>query len=178
MTPARPGNILQWALWSRARALALAAGILILAGTVIALAAPGGQAAAPRAAPTASRPLPAASPASPPPAPPSPAGTAPPAPAAAVKAGEEFAAAWADHAPGWLARASRYATPALAAQLAVIRPGMLPATRVTGPAAVTATAPGTVDLTVPTDAGPAAVTVRHAGRAWRADSVMLTGTGN
>jgi hypothetical protein len=95
-----------------------------------------------------------------------------------VAAGEDFTAAWTDHGAGWLARADRYATPQLAAQLAGIRPAMLPATRVTGAAQVTGQAPGTVHLSVPTDAGPVLVTVRLAGSSWLADSVMLARTGD
>ena len=98
-----------------------------------------------------------------------------PAPAAAVAAGEDFAAAWASPGPGWLPRAARYATPQLAAQLALDQPAQaqMPATRVTGPARVTAQAPGAVTLSVPTDAGPARVTVRRDGGRWLADAVTL-----
>lgn len=74
----------------------------------------------------------------------------------------------------------RDTTPGLDAQLDGIQYGMLPATRVTGPPRVTGTAPRIVDLTVPTDAGPADITMRQVrpGAPFRADSVSLTMEGD
>ena len=172
---------LEWLLWSRKRVFLLSAtvlAVLIVAGQAIAMTARHNGGAGPPTPPPrppaasapAARPAPQGQPAS--------ARPARPAPAAAVSAGEDFTAAWAGHAAGWPAAADRYATPRLAAQLARTSPVMLPATRVTGPARVTGQAPGTVHLSVPTDAGPALVTVRFAGGRWLADSVMLARTGD
>ena len=173
-------------LWTRRRAALSAVAVLVAlaflvqAGSLVARPRGSGGSPAPPASPQPAASASAASQSAGPTAqPPGPAQAAPaPALAAAVAAGEEFTAAWADHAPGWPARASRYATPRLAAQLARTSQAMLPATRVTGPARVTGLAPGTVDLSVPTDAGPALVTLRLTRGRWAADSVMLAWEGN
>ena len=100
------------------------------------------------------------------------------APAAAVRVGRDFATAWVSHRPGWAAQLRRYATAGLAAQLTAGDHTYLPATAVTGPAtAVTVTA-GSVTVMVPTNAGPAAVTVVRSGGRWRAAAVHLTRAGD
>jgi hypothetical protein len=79
--------------------------------------------------------------------------------------GQQFAAAWVTHAPGWQTQASRYATPALAARLSKPTGGHSRAAAITGPAAVAREAAGTVTVTVPRTAGAAVITiVRSAGR--------------
>ena len=98
--------------------------------------------------------------------------------AAAVRVGREFATAWVSHRPGWAAQLRRYATTGLAAQLTAGDHAYLPATAVTGPAtAVTVTA-GSVTVMVPTNAGPAAVTVVRSGGRWLAAAVHLTRAGD
>jgi hypothetical protein len=170
-------TLLTWLLWSPRHA-ALAAAATLAAAAAVAWAVPR---AGPAARTPASAPPPAAATAAarapaPPPSRPAPAA----APAAAVTAGEDFAAAWASPGPGWLARTARYATPQLAARLALAEPALadMPVTRVTGPARVTARAPGTVTLSVPTDAGPALVTVLRAGGRWLAGAVTLAREGS
>lgn len=163
---------LERALWTRRRAALAGAAVLLALAAAVAAAA-----AAPHGGPRAGAP-PTAAAARPRPAAARPAAAAPAAPRAAVAAAEGFAAAWADPAPGWLARVRPLATPRLAAQLAAAGNALLPVTRVTGAALVTGQAAATVDLSVPTDAGPALVTVRYAAGAWRADSVMLAREGS
>jgi hypothetical protein len=100
-------------------------------------------------------------------------------PAAAVEAAANFAAAWVTRGPGWGQRIRQYATSTLTGQLSHTDLAANPATKVTGPPHVTGHAHATVHLSVPTDAGPALVTVirDHRGR-WRAESVMLARTGS
>ena len=169
---------LERVLWTRrSAALAVVLALAAAAAATIAVTTPGGHARPSPAAPASgSRPAPPSRPAVPPPSPPAP--SAVPVPPAAVTAAQQFAAAWASPGAGWLDRVRRYATPRLAAQLAASGDALLPATRVTGPARVTGQGPGTVNLAVPTNAGPALVTVRYAGGAWRADSVLLQDEGN
>jgi hypothetical protein len=145
----------EWVLWSRRR---LAVTVCILALLVIVT---GRVARADRSqhAPQASRsatahPSPASSASAPPataPAPdapvPVPSGSGP---AGALVAGQQFAAAWVTHAPGWQTQARRYATPALAAQLGKPTRGHSPAAAITGPAAVASEVAGTVTVAVPT----------------------------
>lgn len=178
MWPEYARAALERVLWTRrSAALAVVLVLAAVAAVTIAVTAPGGHAGpAPSAPASGSRPAPPSRSARPAPSPP--ASSAVPVPPAAVTAAAEFAAAWASPGPGWLDQVRRYATPRLAAQLAASGDALLAATRVTGPARVTGQAPGTVNLSVPTNAGPALVTVRYAGGAWRADSVMLAAEGN
>lgn len=98
-------------------------------------------------------------------------------PQAAIDAGENFAAAWVSRGPNRAALIQQIATPQLAAQLATEDNALNPATRVTGAPVVASTEHGTVDLSVPTDAGPAAISVVLTGGQWLASSVMLEHTG-
>jgi hypothetical protein len=100
------------------------------------------------------------------------------APPAAVLAGENFTAIWVTRGPGWLARLRPVVTAQLAAQFNGQSPAWNPATRVTGPATVTSRSAQAVNLSVPTDAGPALVTVSLGHGQWLASSVMLARTGN
>jgi uncharacterized lipoprotein YmbA len=86
--------------------------------------------------------------------------------------------AWVSRGTGWASRLRPYTTAQLEAQLSHTDPAWNPATAVTGPATVTSEIPGTVSLAVPTDAGPALVTVRLAGGRWLATGVMLARTGD
>jgi hypothetical protein len=86
--------------------------------------------------------------------------------------------AWVDSGRGWAARLRPLATAQLAAQLGQTSNAYDPATAITGSATVTTQAPGTVSLTVPTDAGPALVTMRLVHSHWLAAAVMLARTGN
>jgi len=101
-----------------------------------------------------------------------------PALAAATRAGRDFAAAWVSQRPGWAARLRRYATPGLAAQVTARGHGYLPATAVTGPAAVVRETAGSVTVSVPTNAGPAVITVVHSDAAWLAAAVYLARVGD
>jgi len=185
--------VLRFLFWNRWRPVVAAAALIIVIA-VIARAASGGAhghspggshprpaatATAPASSPAPSPPAATASPAAAalPSAPPQPAVTGPP-PPAALAAARQFMAAWVSSGPGWASRLRPYATAQLDAQLSDTNPKWSPATAVTGPAAVTSQAPGTVSLTVPTDAGPALVTVRLTGGRWLAAAVMLARTGD
>jgi hypothetical protein len=100
------------------------------------------------------------------------------APQAAIAAGENFAAAWVSRGADRAALIQAMATPQLAAQLATEDNTLNPATKVTGVPVVTSAEAGLVDLSVPTDAGPAAVSVVQSGGQWLASSVMLEETGS
>lgn len=101
-----------------------------------------------------------------------------PALAAATRAGRDFAAAWVSQRPGWAARLRRYATPGLAAQATSGDHDYLPATAVTGPPAVVGETAGSVTVSVPTNAGPAVITVVHSGAGWLAAAVHLARVGD
>ena len=97
--------------------------------------------------------------------------------AGALMTGQQFAAAWVSHAPGWQTQARRYATPALAAELGKPTRGRWHAAAVTGPAAAAGEAAGSVTVTVPTTAGAAVITVvRSAGR-WLAGAARYAAPG-
>ena len=98
--------------------------------------------------------------------------------AAAVRVGLDFAMAWVSHRPGWAAQLRRYATAGLAAQLSAGDHTYLPATAVTGSATVAGETAGSVTVMVPTNAGPAAVTVVRTGGRWLAAAVHLTRAGD
>jgi hypothetical protein len=99
-------------------------------------------------------------------------------PGDALVVGQQFAAAWVTHAPGWQAQARRYATPSLAAQLGQPTSGHWRAAAITGPAAVAGEAAGTVTVTVPTTTGAAVITVvRSAGR-WLAAAARYAPPGH
>jgi 2-oxoglutarate decarboxylase len=171
----------QWLLWNRRRfcaAVAIAVVFLALAARL----AGGSQAAAPspaaRREPAAARTIPAASATgTQAPATTSPAAAPPAAPAAAAAAAAHFAAAWVSHGQARAARLRATASVALAAQLIGQNPARDLATRVTGSAAGTQLSPVSASLTVPTNAGPALITVRLIRGRWVATSVLLAATG-
>jgi hypothetical protein len=98
--------------------------------------------------------------------------------AAAIRAGREFATAWVSHRPGWATQVRWYATAGLAAQVRAGDHTYLPATAVTGPATAVRETAGSVTVLVPTNAGPAAVTVIRSGGRWLAAAVHLTRVGD
>jgi hypothetical protein len=97
---------------------------------------------------------------------------------AATRDGQDFATAWVSRRPGWDTRLRRYATPTLAAQVTAGGHGYLPATGVTGRATLIRKTAGSVTVSVPTNAGPAVITVILAGGKWLADSVHLARVGD
>ena len=181
--------VLRVLFWSRWRPVAAAA-VLIIVIAIIARLASGGAhghspgSGHPRPAATAtapaSSPPPAAAAASAaalPSASPQPTVTGP-APVTALAVAAQFMSAWVNHGPGWMSRLRPYASGQLAAQLSNVSPAWIPATAVTGAAAVTSQAPGTVSLAVPTNAGPVLLTLRLIRGQWLADSVMLAQAGD
>jgi hypothetical protein len=173
--------------WTRRRVGLIIVGLfalLVIGGQLASAGARSAQHAAarpthtvqPAAAPTTAQPAAPRPSSSPPSVPSSPPPS--PAPPAALRAGQSFATAWVSRRPHWAARLRPYVTAQLAAQLAGQQPKFNPATRVTGQATVTGAAPSTVDLSIPTDAGPALVTVHQRHGRWRAESVMLARTGD
>src|SRR5690348_2241424 len=113
----------EWVLWSRRR-LAVTVSILALLVIVTGRVARADHSQhAPQASPPATdHPSPASRASAPPATAPVPSGSGP---GGALVAGQQFAAAWVTHAPGWQTQARRYATPALAAQLGKPTPGPL-----------------------------------------------------
>ena len=98
---------------------------------------------------------------------------------AALLTGEQFAAAWVSHAPGWKRQARRYATPALATRLTAAARSRWHPAAVTGPAAAAGEqAPGTITVTVPTTAGVALITVVRSAGGWLVSAARLTGAGH
>lgn len=172
----------EWVLWSRRR-LTMTVCILALLVVVTGRVARADHSQhAPQASPLATaHPSPVSSASAPPataPAPdapvPVPSGSGP---GGALVTGQQFAAAWVSHAPGWQTQARRYATPALAAELGKPTRGRWPAAAVTGPAAAAGEAAGSVTVTVPTTAGAAVITVvRSAGR-WLAAAARYAAPG-
>jgi hypothetical protein len=98
--------------------------------------------------------------------------------ARAVAAAERFTAAWVSRRPGWAGNVRRYATSALAGAVTQGDHAFVPATAVTGAAAAIAVSAGSVTVSVPTDAGPALVTMVPAGPGWLASAVRMARTGN
>ena len=98
---------------------------------------------------------------------------------AALTTGEQFAAAWVSHAPGWERQARKYATRALATRLtAAAQPGWH-AAAVTGPAAAAGEqSPGSITVTVPTTAGVALITVVQSADGWLVSAARFTGAGH
>ena len=172
----------EWVLWSRRR---LAVTVCVLALLVIVTGrvarAHHSQPAPQSRPPATAHPSPASRVSAPPATAPAPDAPVPvpssSGPGGALVAGQQFAAAWVTHAPGWQAQARRYATPALAAQLGQPTGGHSRAAAITGPAAVAGEAAGTVTVTVPTTAGAAVITVvRSAGR-WLAAAARYAPAG-
>lgn len=183
--------MLRWLFWNRRRPLlvlsALIAGIAIVgrlsgcgAASPAPAPAPSSAAASSFVAAAASAPSPSMSP-----SPAQPAASAPvasasggPAPAAALQDARAFLQAWASRTAGRAAAIRATATPQLAAQVTGPAAGLAPATEIDGPVTVTGQDAGTVSVSVPTNAGPALLTVRLDGGRWLAAQVMLAGTGD
>jgi hypothetical protein len=171
----------EWVLWSRRRlavTLCILALLVIVTGRVA--RASRSQPAPQSRPPVTAHPSPASRVSAPPATAPAPDAPVPvpssSGPGGALVAGQQFAAAWVTHAPGWQAQARRYATPALAAQLGTPTKGHQRAA-ITGPAAVAGETAGTVTVTVPTTAGAAVITVvRSAGR-WLAEAAHYAPSG-
>ena len=99
-------------------------------------------------------------------------------PAAALQAARAFLQAWVSRTAGRAAAIRATATPQLAAQVTGPGAALAPATAIDGPLTVTGQAAGTVSLSVPTNAGPALLTVRLDGSRWLAAQVSLARTGD
>lgn len=186
--------LLRWLFWNRHRPVLVLAALLIAVAVLGRLSGCGagspGNASVPASPPavTASTSIavagaapsaahgaqPAAFPARPPA---TPAGTGL-VPAEALDAARAFLRAWVSHAGDRAARIRATATPQLAAQVTGPAASLAPATALTGPVTVTGQAAGTVNVSVPTNAGPALLTVRITGGRWLAAQVMLARTGN
>lgn len=119
----------------------------------------------PSTAPTTSGPLPTRLP-----APPSPS-TAAPDPQA-LDIAVRWTTAWANHPAGvstyqWLQGMRPYTTEEYMTIMESIDPANVPATKVTGPATAISAVAGSIDVRVPTDGGPLAVTLIKTGDGWR-----------
>jgi hypothetical protein len=177
--------LLRWLFWNRRRPLlvlaALVVGLAIVGrvsgcGTASTTPAPSSSSAAATVA--AAAPAPSPSPDQPAAAAPSPPASAGPAPAAALQAARAFLQAWVSRAAGRAAAIGATATPQLAAQVTGPAAALAPATAIDGPLTVAGQAAGTVSLSVPTNAGPALLTVRLDGSRWLAAQVSLARTGD
>jgi hypothetical protein len=115
--------------------------------------------------PTTSGPLPTRLP-----APPSPS-TAAPDPQA-LDVAVRWTSAWANHPAGvstyqWLQGMRPYTTEEYMTIMESIDPANVPATKVTGPATAISSVAGSIDVRVPTDSGPLAVTLIKTTDGWR-----------
>ena len=180
-----------WALWNWRRLGLTLSGLAVLTLAVAQLAhapaspgpvhaPPGRSRASPAPRPAGATPTARASshvgPASPPGATPGPGGSGL---GAALLTGEQFAAAWVSHAPGWKRQARRYATPALATRLTAATRSRWHPAAVTGPAAAAGEqAPGTITVTVPTTAGVALITVVRSAGGWLVSTARFAGAGH
>jgi len=104
------------------------------------------------------------------PAPPSPS-TAAPDPQA-LDIAVRWTTAWANHPAGvstyqWLQGLRPYTTEEYMTIMESIDPANVPATKVTGPATSISAVAGSIDVRVPTDGGPLAVTLIKTGDGWR-----------
>jgi hypothetical protein len=98
--------------------------------------------------------------------------------AAAVRTGREFATAWVSPQRGWARQVRQYANRGLTAQVTAGDHAYLPATAITGPPTVIGETAASVVISVPTNAGPAVVTVVRSGTGWLAAAVHLTRVGD
>lgn len=187
MTGASLSRAARWPLWSwrnlvitTIATLALLAGVGRLTDTLSADSSSSSSAVGPSSAPT----VPAASlPATSPPS--GPATTAAPttsAPLAATPASKgspvdvatALVTAWAKPGEGesqWLAGMKPWATADLVSSMAGTDPTQVPATKVTGDAALRAIKARTATVSVPTDGGRVAVELVQQSGAWKADSL-------
>lgn len=115
--------------------------------------------------PTTSSPLPTRLP-----APPSPSTAAPDPDALDVAV--RWTSAWANHPAGvstyqWLQGMRPYTTEEYMTIMESIDPANVPATKVTGPATAISSVAGSIDVRVPTDGGPLAVTLIKTTEGWR-----------
>ena len=104
------------------------------------------------------------------PAPPSPS-TAAPDPAA-LDVAVRWTTAWANHPAGvstyqWLQGMRPYTTEEYMTIMESIDPANVPATKVTGPATAISSVAGSIDVRVPTDSGPLAITLIKTDAGWR-----------
>lgn len=192
---ARP--LISWLFWNRRRpvlALILLLAVIGLAGRLAGCGTTATQpAAASRPAPTAFEPSPGPAPSGvfTPSAAPTATATAAepsqpsPAPSAATQdsaaplaAARAFLTAWASRDASRTARIRAAATPRLAAEVTGPGTALAPVTRITGPVTVTSRTATSVNVTAPTDAGPALLTVRLAGGQWKAAQVTLAQAGD
>jgi hypothetical protein len=115
---------------------------------------------------------------------PSAASTSPPSPSAStssrtdasspVSVAEAFVTAWAHTTGGetaWLAGMKPWATAALVGSLTGTDPAQVPASRVTGDAALTSTEGSSASVSVPTDGGRIAVGLVSQAGGWKASSL-------
>jgi len=165
-------------LWTRRRLTVTVCLVLAAGFAAIRITHAAGPSGAPAPAPAGpahhSRPAPA--PASPPAAAP---GTGGDGLGAALLTGEQFAAAWVSHAPGWQRQARRYATPTLAARLTAAADARWHPAAVTGPAAAAGEqSPGIITVTVPTTAGVALITIVRSPGGWLVSAARFAGAGH
>jgi hypothetical protein len=163
----------------------LAVGVAVLAIAVAKLSGPAPRAAAapsttdtsasttqnvapptdPSTAPTTSTPMQTRLP-----APPSPSSAAPD--PAALDVAVRWTSAWANHPSGvstyqWLQGMRPYTTEEYMTIMESIDPANVPASKVTGPATAISSVAGSIDVRVPTDSGPLAVTLIKTTEGWR-----------
>lgn len=186
MTGTSLSRAARWPLWSwrnlaitAIATLAMLAGVGRLTDALSANSASSSSAVGPASAPT----IPAASlPATSPPSgsvtTPAPTTTAPSATPASkgspVEVATGLVTAWAKPAEGesqWLAGMKPWATADLVSSMTGTDPAQVPATRVTGDAALRAINSSTATVSVPTDGGRVAVELVQQSGAWKANSL-------
>ena len=91
---------------------------------------------------------------------------------AALDIATRWTTAWANHPQGvstyqWLQGMRPYTTEEYMTVMESIDPANVPASRVTGPATAIASVAGSIDVRVPTDSGPLAVTLINTSDGWR-----------
>lgn len=119
----------------------------------------------PSTAPTTSTTLPTRLP-----APPSPSSAAPD--PQALDVAVRWTSAWANHPSGvstyqWLQGMRPYTTEEYMTIMESIDPANVPASKVTGPATAISSVAGSIDVRVPTDGGPIAITLIKTTEGWR-----------
>ena len=186
MTGSRIARAIRWPLWSWRNLTVTAIAALVLLATLGRLTDGLGSAVASpahpsptQAGPTVPTPNPHTSTQTPTGSTTSPATstTAAPSPAAKgspVQVATGFVTAWATTHGGeqaWLAGMKPWATDKLISSLKGTNPAQVPATKVTGDAALTSTQPGAATVSVPTDGGRVAVGLVQASGTWRANTL-------
>lgn len=182
MNPAIWGRALRWPLWSWRNLTITAAVVLAVMATLGRLtASPRASTAAATTATaataTASPTVPATATPTTPASPSSAPGAAPTPPSdvhSPVASAAAFAAAWARttlSGPAWLAGLKPWATASLLSSLDGTDPRQVPATRVTGDAALVRTTATSATVSVPTDGGRISVTLVRTGGTWKANAL-------